>query len=68
MLVFLFTDIEGSTRLWEEHTAEMGAVIAPPMPAMYAQPQTIDDMVRQSVGRILDLFGLPSEETYRWRG
>jgi class 3 adenylate cyclase len=28
MLVFLFTDIEGSTRLWEEHTAEMGAVIA----------------------------------------
>ncbi len=45
---------------------EMGAVITPPMPAMYAHPETIDDIVRQSMGRVLDLFGLESEETFRW--
>lgn len=38
--------------------AEMGAVIAPPLPAFYAKPQSLDDMVEHSVGRALDLFGL----------
>ncbi|MGZ6041495.1 MAG: UbiX family flavin prenyltransferase [Asticcacaulis sp.] len=37
---------------------EMGAIIAPPMPAFYTRPKSIDDMVMQSVGRALDLFGL----------
>lgn len=45
---------------------EMGAVIAPPLPAFYAEPQTIDELVDQSVGRSLDLFGLRSELTKRW--
>ena len=40
------------------HLAEMGAVIAPPLPAFYAKPQSLDDMVEHSVGRVLDLFGL----------
>ena len=38
--------------------AEMGAVIAPPVPAFYARPQSLDDLIDHSVGRALDLFGL----------
>ena len=46
--------------------AEMGAVIAPPVPAFYAHPQTLEDMVDQSVGRALDLFGLSWTPVRRW--
>ncbi|HVI31956.1 UbiX family flavin prenyltransferase [Phenylobacterium sp.] len=46
--------------------AEMGAVIAPPLPAFYARPATIEEMVDQSVGRALDLFGLAWEPVKRW--
>jgi 4-hydroxy-3-polyprenylbenzoate decarboxylase len=46
--------------------AEMGAVIAPPLPAFYAKPQTLDEMVDQSVGRALDLFGLSWAAVKRW--
>jgi 4-hydroxy-3-polyprenylbenzoate decarboxylase len=46
--------------------SEMGAVIAPPVPAFYAEPKTIEDLVQQSLGRVLDLFGLESPETRRW--
>lgn len=45
---------------------EMGGIIAPPVPAMYARPQSIDDMVDQSLGRVLDLFGLHLDSTTRW--
>jgi 4-hydroxy-3-polyprenylbenzoate decarboxylase len=48
--------------------AEMGAIIAPPLPAFYAQPQTIAEMVDQSVGRALDLFGLAWAPVRRWAG
>lgn len=46
--------------------AEMGAVIAPPLPAFYAKPKSIEDMVDQSVGRALDLFGLSWTPVKRW--
>jgi 4-hydroxy-3-polyprenylbenzoate decarboxylase len=46
--------------------AEMGAVIAPPLPAFYARPQSIAEMVDQSVGRALDLFGLSWRPVKRW--
>ena len=46
--------------------AEMGAVIAPPLPAFYARPQSLDEMVDQSVGRALDLFGLSWNSVKRW--
>ena len=46
--------------------AEMGAVIAPPLPAFYANPATIGEMVDQSVGRALDLFGLSWAPVKRW--
>lgn len=45
---------------------EMGGIIAPPVPAMYARPQSIDEMVDQSIGRVLDLFGLHLDSTTRW--
>ncbi|MDQ2764064.1 MAG: UbiX family flavin prenyltransferase [Pseudomonadota bacterium] len=48
--------------------AEMGAVIAPPVPAFYAEPASVDDMVDQAVGRALDLFGLAWSRTRRWSG
>jgi flavin prenyltransferase len=47
---------------------EMGAIVAPPVPAFYAAPQNIDEMVTQSVGRVLDLFGLDSGAVKRWSG
>jgi 4-hydroxy-3-polyprenylbenzoate decarboxylase len=46
---------------------EMGAVVMPPVPAFYAKPATLDDIVAQSVGRALDLFGLDSGLVRRWR-
>jgi 4-hydroxy-3-polyprenylbenzoate decarboxylase len=46
--------------------AEMGAVIAPPLPAFYARPATLEAMVDQSVGRALDLFGLSWTSVKRW--
>lgn len=46
--------------------AEMGAVIAPPMPAFYAKPASLEEMVDQSVGRALDLFGLSWRPVKRW--
>jgi len=47
---------------------EMGAIIAPPLPAFYAQPASIAEMVDQSVGRALDLFGLDWSAVRRWDG
>lgn len=46
--------------------SEMGAVIAPPVPAFYAKPQTIAEMIDQTLGRVLDLFGLDSGVVKRW--
>jgi 4-hydroxy-3-polyprenylbenzoate decarboxylase len=48
--------------------AQLGAVIAPPMPAFYNKPQTIDDIVNHSVGRVLDLFDLDTGIIKRWEG
>jgi len=48
--------------------AQLGAVIAPPMPAFYNGPSTVDDIVDHSVGRLLDLLGLDSALVRRWSG
>jgi 4-hydroxy-3-polyprenylbenzoate decarboxylase len=45
---------------------EMGAVIAPPVPAFYTGPDSVDQMVTQSIARSLDLFGIDIPETQRW--
>lgn len=46
--------------------AEMGAIIAPPLPSFYIEPTSVADLVDQSVGRVLDLFGVDSPLTRRW--
>ncbi|WP_420430851.1 UbiX family flavin prenyltransferase [Hyphobacterium sp.] len=46
--------------------AEIGAIIHPPLPAFYANPDSLEDMVDQSIGRTLDLFGLDWKPTRRW--
>ena len=46
--------------------AEIGAVILPPMPAMYARPQSVDDIVNHTVGKALDQFGIEHRLFKRW--
>ncbi len=58
----------GHLRLMAQVT-EMGAVLAPPMPAFYNKPKTVDDIVNQTIGRVLDLLGIENEELFtRWAG
>lgn len=47
---------------------EMGAIVCPPVPAFYAKPQTLQDMVDHTVGRVLDLFDLDVPVVKRWGG
>jgi 4-hydroxy-3-polyprenylbenzoate decarboxylase len=47
--------------------AEIGAVILPPIPAMYAKPQTVDDIILHTVGKALDQFGIENDLFKRWK-
>ena len=47
---------------------EMGGIIFPPVPAFYALPRSIDDLVAHTVARVLDLFGIHSAKLARWQG
>lgn len=46
--------------------AEMGVLIAPPVPAFYNRPKTLDDIIDHTVGRVLDLFDLDTGKVKRW--
>ncbi|MDY7037657.1 MAG: UbiX family flavin prenyltransferase [Thermodesulfobacteriota bacterium] len=46
--------------------ADMGAIIAPPIPSFYKNPETIDDILNQTVGRVLDLFDIKVDILKRW--
>jgi 4-hydroxy-3-polyprenylbenzoate decarboxylase len=46
--------------------SEMGAVVMPPVPAFYARPATVEQIIDQSLGRALDLFDLEADVTLRW--
>src|SRR5258708_39167012 len=48
------------------HVSEIGAIVMPPVPAFYARPKTVDDMVNHTVGRALDLFGIDNSLVRRW--
>src|SRR3984957_5905190 len=54
-------------RLMTEVTAA-GGIIVPPVPAFYHHPQTVDDIVNQTVGRVFDLFDLDADAVQRWEG
>ncbi len=47
--------------------SEMGAIIAPPVPAMYAKPQCLEDMIDHTLGRMLDLFDINIKQVTRWK-
>lgn len=47
---------------------EMGAIVFPPVPALYIRPRSVDELVAHSVGRVLDLFGIASRNLARWQG
>lgn len=47
---------------------EMGAIVFPPVPAFYALPKSIDELVAHTVARVLDLFGIHSPRLARWQG
>src|SRR5882672_11272245 len=47
---------------------EMGGIVMPPVPAFYAMPKSLDDLVLHTVGRVLDLFGVQSPNVKRWQG
>jgi 4-hydroxy-3-polyprenylbenzoate decarboxylase len=48
--------------------AEMGAIVAPIVPAFYNRPQSVADIVNHTVGRLLDLFGIDAGTVQRWTG
>jgi polyprenyl P-hydroxybenzoate/phenylacrylic acid decarboxylase-like protein len=47
---------------------EMGGIVFPPVPAFYARPKSLDDLVAHTVARVLDLFGVHSARLLRWQG
>lgn len=47
--------------------SDMGVIVAPPMPAFYNKPQSVEDIIRHTVGRVLDLFDIEHELVKRWR-
>jgi 4-hydroxy-3-polyprenylbenzoate decarboxylase len=48
--------------------AEMGAIVAPPMPAFYHKPKTVEEIVEHSVDRVMALLGVPSPGAKQWEG
>ncbi len=47
---------------------EMGAIIAPLMPAFYIKPKSLDDIINHSVGKVLDLFDIKLPDFKEWQG
>ena len=48
--------------------ADIGAIVAPIVPAFYNKPKTVDDIINHTVGRLLDLFGIETKMVKRWQG
>ena len=49
-----------------ERLARMGAIIMPPVPAFYHKPKTIEDIILQSIGKLLDMFDIEHDLFPRW--
>ena len=47
---------------------ENGAIVMTPVPALYTRPQSVDDIINHSVGRVLDLFQIDTNLVSRWNG
>jgi len=48
--------------------SEMGAIVAPIVPAFYQRPESLDDVIGHTIGRLLDLFGIDTGLIRRWQG
>jgi 4-hydroxy-3-polyprenylbenzoate decarboxylase len=51
-----------------ERLTEMGAIVMPPMPAFYHKPQTVQDIIDHTVGKMLDIFDIKHDLFQRWSG
>jgi 4-hydroxy-3-polyprenylbenzoate decarboxylase len=67
VLLFRETPLHAGHLALMEQATRAGAIIAPPVPAFYNRPETIDDIVNQSVGRALDLFDIHLPVVRRWK-
>ena len=47
--------------------SDMGAIVAPIVPAFYQRPKTLEDIIDHSIGRLLDLFGIDLGTVHRWK-
>jgi 4-hydroxy-3-polyprenylbenzoate decarboxylase len=68
VLAFRETPIHAGHLRTMTHLTEMGAIIAPIVPAFYNRPKTLDDVINHTVGRLLDLFGIDTKLVKRWKG
>ena len=68
VLAFRETPIHAGHLRTMSQVTEMGAIIAPIVPAFYNRPKTLDDMINHTVGRLLDLFGIETKLVKRWKG
>lgn len=68
VLAFRETPIHAGHLRTMSQLTEMGAIIAPIVPAFYNRPKTLDDVINHTVGRLLDLFGVETKLVKRWKG
>jgi 4-hydroxy-3-polyprenylbenzoate decarboxylase len=68
VLAFRETPIHAGHLRTMTQLTEMGAIIAPIVPAFYNRPKTLDDVINHTVGRLLDLFDLETKLVKRWKG
>jgi flavin prenyltransferase len=68
VLAFRETPIHAGHLRTMTQLTEMGAIIAPIVPAFYNRPKTLDDVINHTVGRLLDLFGIETKLVKRWQG
>ena len=66
VLMVCETPLHGGHLRTMMEASEMGAIIYPPVPAFYARPANLADMIDQTLGRVLDLFGIETGQVRRW--
>ena len=68
ILLFRETPLHAGHIKTMAQVTENGAIVMPPVPALYSNPQSIDDIINHTVGRVLDLFDLDNDLVKRWNG
>lgn len=67
VLMFRETPLHAGHIALMDQATRNGAIVMPPVPGFYSRPQSVDDIVTQSVGRALDLFGIDARVVKRWK-